>query len=149
MRRFLKRAKDPVLRQEGGFTLVELLVVIGIIVVLAAITIPLVIKFTSSGKEGALAAERESVQTAMNAMMAEQDIATVNDNTSGGGHNTWTAEPTGGGSVPLSGYLQKDTTTYYYCWEANGVVYAQNAAANTAGTATTAESAGTCFAPTP
>ena len=147
MRRFLKRAKDPVLRQEGGFTLVELLVVIGIIVVLAAITIPLVIRFTGSGKEGALAAERESVQTAMNAMMAEQGITSVNDHTSGGGQNTWTAEPTSAGSIPLSGYLQKDTTTYYYCWEANGAVYVQNAAANTAGTATTAETAGTCFLP--
>ena len=125
MRRFLKRAKNTVLRQEGGFTLIELLVVIGIIVVLAAITIPLVIKFTSSGKEGALAAERESVQTAMNAMMAEQDISTVNDHTSGGGYNTWTAEPTGAGSVPLSGYLQKDTTTYYYCWDTTGLITSQ------------------------
>jgi len=149
MRNFFKRAKDTMLRQEGGFTLIELLVVIGIIVALAAITIPLVIRFTGSGKEGALAAERETVQTAMNAMMAEQNITTVNDHSSGGGHNTWTAEPTSAGSAPLSGYMQKNTTTYYYCWEANGAVYAQNAAANTTGTATTAETAGTCFAPAP
>ena len=149
MRRFLKRAKDTVLRPEGGFTLVELLVVLGIIVALAAITIPLVIRFTSSGKAGALAAERESVQTAMNAMMAEQYITNVDDHTSGAGHNTWAGEPTSAGSAPLSGYLQKDTTTFYYCWEANGGVYAQNAAANTVGTASTAETAGTCFAPAP
>ena len=149
MQRFLKRGKDTVLRQEGGFTLIELLVVIGIIVALAAITIPLVTRFTGSGKEGALAAERETVQTAMNAMMAEQYITTVNDHTSGGGYNTWTAQPTGTGSDFLGGYLQKNTTTYYYCWKANGQVYAQNTAANTEGTPTTAEDAGTCFAPAP
>jgi len=149
MRRFFKRAKDTALRQEGGFTLIELLVVIGIIVALAAITIPLVTKFTGSGKEGALAAETETVQTAMNAMMAEQNVTTVDVKTSGAGINTFTAQPTGTNSAFLSGYLKKNTTTYFYCWEANGEVYAQNAAANVAGTATTAEAVGTCFAPAP
>lgn len=147
MRRFFKRAKDTALRQEGGFTLIELLVVIGIIVALAAITIPLVTRFTGSGKEGALAAEVETVQTAMNAMMAEQNITTVDAKTSLAGINTWTAQPTGTGSAFLSGYMQKNTTIYYYCWESDGQVYAQNAAANVVGTATTAETLGTCFAP--
>ena len=149
MRSFFERAKDTVLRQEGGFTLIELLVVIGIIVVLASITIPLVIRFTGSGKEAALAAERETVQTAMSAMMAEQNIITIDAKTSLAGINTWTAQPTGTGSAFLSGYMQKNTTTYYYCWEADGQVYAQNTAANTEGTPTTAEDAGTCFAPAP
>ena len=147
MQRFLKRGKDTVLRQEGGFTLIELLVVIGIIVALAAITIPLVTRFTGSGKEGALAAELETVQTAMNAMMADQNITTVDPKTSLAGVNTWTAVPTGTNSAFLSGYLKKSTTTYFYCWEADGEVYAQNAAANAAGTASTAEAVGTCFAP--
>ena len=147
MRRFFKRGKDTVLRQEGGFTLIELLVVIGIIVALAAITIPLVTRFTGSGKEGALAAEVETIQTAMNAMMAEQNIITVDAKTTLAGINDWTAQPTGTNSVFLSGYLQRDTTIYYYCWEADGQVYAQNAAANTDGTAVTAEALGTCFAP--
>ena len=150
MRRFFKRAKDTVLRQEGGFTLIELLVVIGIIVALAAITIPLVTRFTGSGKEGALAAEKETVQTAMNAMMADRNITTVDAKTTLAGVNTWTAQPTGGAKVAvLSGYLKKNTTTYFYCWEANGEVYAQNAAALAAGTAITAEDPGTCFAPAP
>ena len=147
MRKFFKRAKDTALGQEGGFTLIELLVVIGIIVALAAITIPLVTRFTGSGKEGALAAELETVQTAMNAMMAEENITTVDAKTTLAGINTWTAEPTGTGSAFLSGYMQRNTTIYYYCWEADGNVYAQNAAADTVGTATTAETLGTCFAP--
>ncbi len=147
MRRFFKRAKDTALRQEGGFTLIELLVVIGIIVALAAITIPLVTRFTGSGKEGALAAETETVQTAMNAMMADQNIITVDAKTTLAGIGDFTAQPTGTNSVFLSGYMQKNTTTYFYCWEADGQVYAQNAAANTDGTAVTAETLGTCFAP--
>ncbi len=146
MRRFLKRAKETV-RQEGGFTLIELLVVIGIIVALTAISISLVTRFTGSGHEAALVAERETVQTAMNAMMAEQYITNVDAKTSLAGINTWTAQPTGTGSAFLSGYMQRDTTIYYYCWEADGQVYAQNAAANTDGTAVTAETLGTCFAP--
>ena len=149
MRKFFTRAKDTMLRQEGGFTLIELLVVIGIIVALAAITIPLVTKFTGSGKEGALAAETETIQTAMNAMMADTNITTVTAKTSGSGIKTWTAQPPVlGNSAFLSGYLQKNTTTYYYCWEADGQVYAQNGAAGAVATATTAEDpAGGCFAP--
>ena len=135
------------LGQEGGFTLIELLVVIGIIVALAAITIALVTRFTGSGREGALAAERETVQTAMNAMMADQNIVTVDAKTTLAGVNSWTAVPTGTNSAFLSGYLKKSTTTFFYCWAANGDVYAQNAAANAQGTATTAEAVGTCFAP--
>ena len=151
MRRFFKRAKDTMLRQEGGFTLIELLVVIGIIVALAAITIPLVTRFTGSGKEGALAAETETIQTAMNAMMADTNITTVTAKTSGSGIKTWTAQPPVlGNSAFLSRYLQKNTTTYYYCWEADGQVYAQNGAANAVATADTAEDAsGACFAPAP
>ena len=149
MQRFLKRGKDTVLGQEGGFTLIELLVVIGIIVALAAITIPLVTRFTGSGREGALAAETETVQTAMNAMMAEQNITTVDPKMTLAGVNTWTLLPTGGNSETLDGYLKKTTTTYFYCWEANGEVYAQNAAANAPGTPDTADAVGTCFAPPP
>ena len=62
--------------------------VIGIIVALAFITIPLVTKYTSSGNEVALAAERESVRTAMYGMMAEQNITTVDAHHTGAGHNT-------------------------------------------------------------
>ena len=149
MRRFFQRAKDTVLRQEGGFTLIELLVVIGIIVALAAITIPLVTRFTGSGKEGALAAETETVQTAMNAMMAEQNITTIDPKTTLAGISDWTAQPTGTGSAFLSGYMQKNTTTYYYCWEADGQVYAQNAVAGAQGTAVIAETLGVCAAPPP
>ena len=83
---------------QRGFTLIELLVVIGIIVALAGGTVPLVTKFTGSGKTGAMAAERETVQTAMNAMMAEQDVTTVTAVVNpAAATNTFTALPVGPG----------------------------------------------------
>ena len=73
MRGFIKKAMGRSDKPEGGFTLIELLVVIGIIVALAAITVPLVTKFAGKGDEGALKAETETVQTAVNSMMPTKE----------------------------------------------------------------------------
>lgn len=119
--------------KQAGFTLVELLVVIGIIVALAGVTVPLVTKFTGSGKTGAMAAERETVQTAMSAMMAEKDITTVTAVINpAAASNSWAALPAGTGAVALYGaagaqYLKKSTTSYFYCWTASGEVYSRDA----------------------
>ena len=69
--------------KDAGFTLIELLVVIGIIVALAAITVPLVTKFAGKGDEGALEAETQTMQTAMDTMMADKRITTVTANDKG------------------------------------------------------------------
>ena len=134
-------------KSQLSFTLVELLVVIGIIVALAGVTVPLVTKFTGSGKSGAMAAERETVQTAMNAMMAEKDITTVTAviNPSAAS-NTWSSLPAGTGAAALYGasgaqYLKKSTTNYYYCWTASGEVYARDVNPETA------DDAGACGTP--
>lgn len=112
-----------------GFTLIELLVVVGIIGALAAITVPLVTKFAGKGEEGALEAETETVQSAMNSMMADKGITTVTANdkgTTSNGQNTWTALPAGTGAATLDGYLKKSKTKFFYCWDSKGNVYAQN-----------------------
>ncbi len=62
---------------QKGFTLIEMIVVVGIIAVLAAVIIPNIGKFIGSGEQGAKDAEQESVQTAMNAMMADRSVNLV------------------------------------------------------------------------
>ena len=70
---------------------------------------------------GALAAERDALQTAMSAMMMYRNLTTVNEHTTGQAVNDWTAFPTGTGVVPLANiYVDLATSLHYYCWDARG-----------------------------
>ena len=64
MKAILKRLLK-VRMTEAGFTLAELLVVVGIVVGLAAVTLPNVGRFAGKGAEGASATESSAVQTAI------------------------------------------------------------------------------------
>ncbi len=115
-------------RRQAGFTLVELLVVVGIIVGLAAVIVPSVAQFASKGDTGAQAAEKANMQAAFDTMMADKNITTVtavNLATAGTATNLFSALPAGTGAVPLSGYLRQATTKYYYCWSIAGLVTEQ------------------------
>ena len=150
MRGFIKKAMGKCSKQETGFTLIELLVVIGIIVALAAITVPLVTKFAGKGDEGALKAETETVQSAMNAMMADKGIVAVTANdkgTTSNGQNTWTALPAGTGSETLDNYLKKSKTKFFYCWDSKGNVYAQNKTDGVIAVPEDAKAAAACATP--
>jgi prepilin-type N-terminal cleavage/methylation domain-containing protein len=58
---------------QNGFTLIELLIVIAVLGILAAITIPSIIGITTSAKVGAANAELASVQTAAQAYVADNN----------------------------------------------------------------------------
>ena len=126
----LKKLASRITGGQKGFTLIEMIVVVGIIAVLAAVIVPNIGKFIGSGEQGAKDAEFESVQIAMYAMMAVQAVTALTANTGGtaNGLNDWTASPApdAGGTVVLYGatpdlqYLQNSTTIYYYCWDAQG-----------------------------
>ena len=148
MREFIKKAMGRSEKREGGFTLIELLVFIGIIVALAAITVPLVTKFAGKGDEGALKAETETIQSAMNAMMADKGIVAVTANdkgTTSNGQNTWTALPSGTGT--LYGYLKKNSTKFFYCWDSKDNVCPQNKTDGVEAVPDDAKAAAACATP--
>lgn len=64
-------------KNQSGFTLVELLVVVGIIVALAAAIIPNISRFTGSGETAAADSELDTVQAAMDTAMADLGLTTV------------------------------------------------------------------------
>ena len=109
-------------RNQAGFTLVELLVTVAIIVALAAAIIPNVSRFSGKGDEGARASELEAVQAAVDAMMANQGITALTASVTPAASTTnWAALPaeaTGG----LAAYLRANPTTYGYCWDISGKV---------------------------
>jgi len=131
----LKKLASRITGGQKGFTLIEMIVVVGIIAVLAAVIIPNIGKFIGSGEQGAKDVEFESVQTAMNAMLANTAVVLVVDHSAATSSsiNDWAAEPKEDaadvGTLPLGTYLQNPTTVYFYCWDANGQLTDQHEAA--------------------
>ena len=115
--------------RDSGFTLVELLVVVGIIVALAAVVIPSISQFAGRGETGAQVQEFDAVQSAMDSLMVDSGVISVNPSPSTS-KNTWASFPNGSGVPPLETYLRGGTTAYYYCWDSSGLLTDQRAAAN-------------------
>ena len=122
MRKMLKNLVGKVGRSERGFTLIEMLVVIGIIVALAAVIVPTVIKFTSEGESGAKNAEWDAVQASFDVMMADQKIALL---TGDAVSKKVTDSLDLIGGQTLSGYLRDASTTYCYTWDTSGKILTQ------------------------
>jgi prepilin-type N-terminal cleavage/methylation domain-containing protein len=120
-----------IFKSQAGFTLAELLVVVGIVVGLAAVILPNVGRFTSKGTEGSLATEMSSVQTAIDAYGADGNTisaatAWTNDLLSGGG---------GANGVNLTNYLRLPNgatlTSDTYCWDSVGTVRQESTSGGT------------------
>lgn len=124
MRLLVKRLLGRVSKNQAGFTLVELLVVVGIIVALAAVVMTRVTGFAGAGDQASAESERDMVQAALDTMMVDQGITTVDATTVY--VNDFTVNPTGTGTVPLyNGYLREGSTSRAYCWNSTGEITGQ------------------------
>ena len=112
---------------EAGFTLAELLVVVGIVVGLAAVILPNVGRFAGEGQRGGLAAENSSVQTAIDAYGVDNQVSPLpipldwtNDLLTGTGNSN---------GLNLTGYLRLPNngtiTSDAYCWDVYGTLRQQ------------------------
>ena len=113
MKTFLKRIH----RENKAFTLVELLIVIAILGVLAAIVLPNVTGLAGEGQTEAAKAELVTVQTAMDTMMAKNAITSV---TATSATANMSAFPTGHALYPT--YLRTATTEGTYSCDTTGLV---------------------------
>ena len=112
---------------ESGFTLVELIVAVAIIIGLAGAIIPNVVAFASKGETGATRKEAMIVQDSMDAMMADMEITTMDAHdlsTNSTATNDYSAEPTGAGVATLDSYLRAPAK-YLYCWDGGGLITEQ------------------------
>jgi prepilin-type N-terminal cleavage/methylation domain-containing protein len=116
MRKFIRPTKN-----QRGFTLVELVVVLGIMAALAAVVVPVVARFANRGDTEANSTERQTVQAAFDLYMSDNALAAVT--ASGTSTTAWTTvNPGGTGSNMYPGYLRQSATKCGYTWVADGTI---------------------------
>ena len=106
-----------------GFTLIEILIVIAILAILAAIVIPRFLSLYGRGEAEAAEMELRIAQTALITYMTEngeKSVVPKTDQQLGSDYNTDISVD--GDNDPTLGSFFHTTTAYEYTWEASGFV---------------------------
>ncbi len=123
MRRLVRR---KLLLRQRGFTLVEILIAVGILAILAAVAVPTVAKFMSRSETKAASAELSNIQTAMDSMMSDREQESVTAITQGSATCSMAAFPDAtyrlNGDGTYGDYLRQAATRYKYYVATDGDV---------------------------
>lgn len=123
------RALKRIHKDQKGFTLIEVLVVMTILGILAAIVSISLLGVTASARQKAKDAEKQTVQAALDAMLSDQQVPSTGTGCDGSQHNNMTIFPVGtaytvagtGSSTALSThYLREAVTQYLYSCDSSG-----------------------------
>ena len=121
----MQKGMGRLLRGRRGFTLIEILIAVGILSILAGIAVPVVTHLRGGSETSAAEAELSNVQAAVDAMMADQGLTTLPHPVSSATSNMkqfpdWDAT--------LKGYvLYPDATTGYRNSDADKFIRQANA----------------------
>jgi len=123
----LREIMRRLLKGQRGFTLIEILVAVGILAILAGVAVPVVVQFIGSSETKAQTAEASDVQVAVDALMVKEEVSLLTDLTCTlpvGETQDMTAFPcTEGGTLALSPtYMRQATTLCNYTVVASGLV---------------------------
>jgi prepilin-type N-terminal cleavage/methylation domain-containing protein len=105
---------------QKGFTLIELLVVISVLGVLAAIVTMSLVNVVSNAQTKSLTAEHQTVQTALDTMLADQNEPAATACPNGTSTNDMNAFPPGGTVHLYPNYIRQQLTNRAYSCNGTG-----------------------------